>query len=115
MSGRDVYVTGSFAITQGNYTALLWKNGTVQNLGAGTAASVAVNGSDIYVVGTKDRAATLWKNGVPQNLGPGSANSVFVTGNKVYVVGKNGVATLWIDGMEYPLSGLTEAYSVFVQ
>ena len=114
--GSDVYITGSVDnFTSGNRSAVLWKNGIMQNLGQGRAGSVFVAGSDVYVVGTKDGAATLWKNGVAENLGPGSAYSVFVSGGKVYVAGKKGVATLWIDGIENTLVGLTEAYSIFVQ
>ena len=67
------------------------------------------------MAGTKEGAATLWKNGVARNLGTGSAHSVFVSANNVYVVGKKGVATLWINGTEHSLSGLSEAYSVFVK
>ena len=117
--GSDVYVAGYGKSETGDFMgdAILWKNGSAQNLGTGSAESVFVYGTDVYVAGTSGGRAMLWKNGLAQNYGSGSAHSVFVSGSYVYVAGQvdGSYPTLWKNGSQQ-LLGLGSGYasSVFV-
>jgi hypothetical protein len=116
VDGSDVYVAlegYEATLVEGfNYynrtsIAKLWKNGIVQNLPGGTAAtSVYVSNNDVYVTGYDEdkhysrAVAKLWKNGVAQDdLTDGSkwgeASSVYVFGSDVYVVGYEGTS-VWL-------------------
>lgn len=116
VSGNDVYMAG---YTSGNVslgTPTYWKNGTATQLtdgsSYGTAGGIAVNGSDIIVVGFMHNktsgydVAMYWKNGTQVSLGDGVSNSeatgiavdkadVYISGtiNSNAVYWKNGVAT----------------------
>lgn len=133
VSGNDVYAAGGSYNCCPSSGPVLWKNGVVQNLGIpgngdGDAFSVFVSGSDVYVAGwSSGNGATLWKNSVVQNLGAtgngnAQANAVLVSGSDVYVAGwwqgytsSVAEAKLWKNAVEYSLSGLTHANSIFVQ
>jgi hypothetical protein len=115
VSGDDVYVVGyasigTHEIAKGPHdVSVLWKNGVATWLTDGTrdaqATSVALSGSDVYVVGWDSiddhhAVATVWKNGVATRLTNGAryaeAASVAVSGSDVYVVGHDGqAATIW--------------------
>ena len=92
----DVYVAGCKENAAGKWVAMLWKNGTPQELSDGKtfaiANSIAVAGNDVYAAGYKNDAmgwgfAMLWKNGTPQELSDGKtsaeAKSIAVEGNDV--------------------------------
>lgn len=99
VSGEDVYVAGS--VYNDRRVAMLWKNGSPQELTDGSgdagATSVYVAGTDVYVAGLEYKSslghvAKVWKNGVAQELTDGStrnsyAGSVYVSGTDVYVAG----------------------------
>jgi hypothetical protein len=123
VSGSDVYICGHVLNTDVSPYArvVYWKNGAINYLSDGTsngtANSIYVNGNDIYVAGdfcmtgNSSSKATLWKNGTPTTLSNNSisAKSVTVKGSDVYVCGykyasSTYTATLWINGVEYPLS-----------
>lgn len=86
-----------------NYKPVYWIDGQMVQLptNAGDensrieAHAICINGSDIYVVGTKyqnlsdGNGAFLWKNGVIQRLSDENADArdICVIGNTVYVVG----------------------------
>jgi len=110
--GEDVYIAGAGQNpdlwrpdADNKRCAALWKNGEIQYLtdgdGESVAASVFVQGDDVYVAGTDSiikgqrSRAVLWKNGVKQNLTDAPerdmnyAYSVFVSGDDVYVTGRH--------------------------
>ena len=126
LSGTDVYLAGTLAISSFNKSALLWKNGVPGALGSGFSAtvnSVFVQGVDIYAAGDDGGGAKYWKNGVVYGLGSSSgkayANAIAVTpAGEILVAGtvlQNGgvqVATLWKNGVPVPLSdGVTPAFA----
>jgi hypothetical protein len=149
VSGDDVYIAGTEERRYRDedntgyhfkYTAVLWKNGVMQDLeysGSAQALSVHVSGGDVYVAGMAIRyihrgrphgtqsmgTPILWKNGVPQILKCANkeygayATDVYVSGGVVYVSGygqnaegKN-VAILWKNGVE---QHLTEGVAISV-
>ena len=126
VSGNDVYVAGSSLGALQLDHAAYWKNGVIHYLNFGTSTTflstaygVAINGSDVYVVGDYiDRStpsnvslAMLWKNGVPQVLSSGSARAIALIGNDVYITGyslsgsNTTVATVWKNGVPTKLTG----------
>jgi hypothetical protein len=115
--------------------AVLWKNGTMQQLGTGATRSFAravhvTGNNDVYVVGVEVEngigIARLWINGVPNDISDGSnsatALSLFVDGTDIYVGGYeivNGVVEgrVWVNGVAYDYSdGVYESMvaSIFV-
>jgi hypothetical protein len=95
----DIYVAGEVKATRP--VAAFWKNNALTILGdtAGMsfASGIAVQGSDVYVLGTVFPAGggssynVVWKNGVATKLN-GSNQDAFgiaVSGNDVYVVGSS--------------------------
>jgi len=138
VSGTDVYVAGRDGSgddreAEGYYRrAVLWKNGTPQQLNGASddsyALSVFVSDGDVYVAGFDNGLAALWKNGARQQLGTigiwSEALSVFVSGGDVYVAGAfdkeddpNGGAVLWKNGTPQELShtvGQAYAHAVYV-
>ena len=94
VSGNDVYVAGmewngkSYQDANGyllkKSIAKYWKNGNPVNLTDGTedavARSIAVSGTDVYVVGMENGYATYWKNGVAVKLSNANsdATSIFL-------------------------------------
>jgi len=94
VSGNDVYVAGmewngkSYQDANGyplkKSIAKYWKNGNPVNLTNGTedavARSIAVSGTDVYVVGMENGYATYWKNGVAVKLSNANsdATSIFL-------------------------------------
>lgn len=94
VKGQDVYVAGHENITintSGVPFARYWKNGVATNLTnpfgerRSYGYDIAVDGSDVYVVGSVDYAdsgirtvATMWKNNTPIRLGTmGSYSEAF--------------------------------------
>jgi hypothetical protein len=70
VNGNDVYVAGDYSTTGASSSsdATLWKNGVATNLSknSGSAKSLFIKGSDVYVGGYKyygGYRAALWKNG----------------------------------------------------
>lgn len=93
VSGNDVYATAN-ALGDINHSPqdqnvnsipAYWKNGVEHELpfdGAGeegTANSIFVSGSDVYVAGSTSSGAVYWKNGIETILSQsGSAKSIYV-------------------------------------
>ncbi|HUZ57631.1 MAG TPA: hypothetical protein VMU83_02505 [Hanamia sp.] len=120
VSGSDVYLAASVDnsgkpfINQYNrltYHPTYWKNSTQVTLSNdGTARSIFVSGTDVYVAGSDDTNAvyvpTYWKNQVPTHLqhqplstydyyyDEGECSSVFVSGADIYLSGTE----LYLDG-----------------
>jgi len=122
VSGNDVYVAGVFVSTSCGMS-IVWKNGTAQSLGCGSASSVFVSGNDVYVAGDDHNdwssPGVVWKNGVAQKLGNGMddrVSSIFVSGSDVYVAGTNNRrAAIWKNGVVQQLEGnFGYAYVVYV-
>lgn len=96
--GEDVFVVGEM-----DENPVLWKNGNLQILASnGSAESIVVHGTDVYVVGyignVFNGEAVIWKNGEMTSFGRGLARSVFVADNgDVYVAGTFNMnnAALW--------------------
>jgi hypothetical protein len=85
-NGNDVHVVGDKSLSASAMSdAAYWKNGTFTSLskGTGSAKSVYVSGSDVYVCGYKyansTYVATCWKNGNTYLLTDGTEKS-FATG-----------------------------------
>lgn len=115
-SNNDTYVVGEGNINgpNGQRSALLWKNGTLQALenpvgqvGA-SANGIAITGNKICVAGysyagqAETMRAVVWINGTPTILSQieSKANSIAIKGNTVYLCGyeKPGasyIATIW--------------------
>jgi hypothetical protein len=133
VSGNDVYVAGTLGAGGWYPTPVLWKNGVLVfridysvNREVGFGNSLFVSGNDVYIGGLSlsddGGGAAIWKNGQVQYLGGGVVSSVFVLGNDVYAAQGinttypgNVTASLWKNGVEYSISGLAVANSVFVQ
>jgi len=123
----DVYAAGYVANNSGE-APVYWKDGLQVGLsgsGLGSANSIFVSGSDVYVAGVDSVAgAVYWKNGEMTALPNGySANSIFVSGSDVYVAGQElppqgpYVAVYWKNGTLVPLTDGTQsadAWSIFV-
>lgn len=99
--GNDVYVTGyereGGVVGSGGVigVAKYWKNGLPVSLTDGTidsgASSIAVMGSDIYVVGWENYQGKYWKNGqlilLKGEAAMSFASSIAVLDNDVYLTG----------------------------
>ncbi len=91
----DVYVAGNGYNELSHSVAKYWKNGAEVTLAEGSATSIAVSGSDVFVAGyyvdNGIAKAACWKNGTLIPLegvaGRSYANSVALDGNDVYTVG----------------------------
>lgn len=93
----DIYVAGEVKATRP--VAAFWKNNTLTILGDTSgmsfASGVAVQGNDVYVLGTVIPAGTdpaynvIWKNGIATKLNGsnGDAYGIAVNGSDIYVVG----------------------------
>ncbi len=112
ISSTDVYAAG---IT-GEYPPEYWKNGAATPLTNGNvlnnAYGIAVNGTDVFVVGSTPiygsvSAATYWKNNVPVILSTGTvappsgslfsaAYAIALNGADVYIAG-----SVWINASNY--------------
>ncbi len=113
VSGNDVYMAGN-TYDLGLDQATYWKNGVatvLQNTPSisSLANGIAVNGTDVYVVGlvttqySTAKVATVWKNGTATSLTDGTglsvANSIAINGADVYIAGYiNGEVALWKNG-----------------
>ena len=94
--------------SSGTATSLTAPSGTTNPW----ANSIAVSGSDVYVVGyqnTGKDVAMVWKNGTATSLTDGTqyaiANSIAISGSDVYIAGVQAsattgyyIATLWKNG-----------------
>jgi hypothetical protein len=112
--GDDVYVSA----TIGTDTAVYWKNGIRTTLGHGQAVAfdIAVDGTDVYVVGLYNQAPVYWKNGTQVTLphtGIAGTSRVTISAGDVYISGiDNGNAVYWKNGSETILgSGNANAIS----
>ena len=106
--GNDIYM----ALRQGagsGATGAFYKNGVYTNLGADAYPSaLAVEGTNIYVVGLKyvsftKTTATIWKNGTETELYistlSSSAQAVTINNGNVFVVGYRNAATNAASGL----------------
>ena len=118
-----------------------WKNQTrtdlpqLNNLAGGEATSIAVSGSDVYVVGftrqTTKSVPCYWKNDNRTDLSTidanqsGKAQGIFINGSKIYIAGQTinaagkGIPCYWENGNRTDLSTLAAnyggiAWSIFV-
>lgn len=120
LSGNDVYTTG---YENGNTSSpcQVWKNGQHQySLGdaySNHGNGIAVSGSDVYVAGSTSENipgnsyAVIWKNSNPSiltslnNSNGTGCYAIKFSGADVYAAGAvNGVAKLWKNGTEQPLT-----------
>jgi hypothetical protein len=78
VSGSDVYVIGNYISPSGG-SAVYWKNGNLNTLpGGGAATAISTFGSDVYIVGSDADGAhfDIWKNGqLWQSLSRGNSIS----------------------------------------
>lgn len=127
--GNNIYMAGSDVAANGTIQPCYWKNGVehllpVPNHFTGTTNAIAVEGNDVYVVGsyfTRDsnetQRAMLWKNGVGTLLAFNKDNSeatgITFDGSDVYISGNatfNGVscAIYWKNEIWHPFAGTTQ-------
>ena len=137
VSGPDVYTTiTTYTVKNGLYytSAGYMKNGIITGLetdGAvgevSDANSIFVNGSDIYVAGSKfdgsssstNSTAVYWKNGIPTNLDSSIhyayLNSIIASGNHIYASGnytdapgyaQPSTAVYWDNGVAHVLDSV---------
>lgn len=141
VSGTNVYVSGEIPLNFGQtaFKAVYWLNGTevdlsypgIPNYSSG-ASDIAINGSDIYVVGSvtnldNDKTiAVIWKNGVPTSLAYNNyysaANRIVIHNNTVYVTGVSSLfatssytGTYWINNVPHLVrtgTGYSEANGI---
>jgi hypothetical protein len=124
----DIYVAG-----EQNGVATYWKNGQPVSLTGSllhsTATSIAVVGSDVYVVGLEGEfgfayVAKYWKDGQEVDLTGGTseagATSIAIVGGNVYVAGwedkgSKTVAKYWKNSQPvYLTDGFTDAYATCI-
>jgi hypothetical protein len=115
--GNDVYVAGAEVESSNNgqlNKAVYWKNGQMVSLTNGDfparAYSIAVQGSDVYVCGTKGnnqltKSAMYWKNGTEIKLTDGTkeseANDIAIKNGDVYVCGMESNSVIQGTGSTY--------------
>ena len=123
----DVYVVGYDYGPGGKKRANVWKNGVATILPTSminaVANGIALNGSDVYVVGTETNASgnmsngVYWKNGVATSVNAYSLSAIAVSGNDVYVTGiksnpgHNYYAGYWKNGTLISGESLQSTYS----
>lgn len=122
ISGNDVYISGSLG------APVYWKNGVVNGLPAGASTkSIAVSGTDIYLISSGTPDGLYWKNGTSV-AATGNLSSVIIpyaitlNGSDVYVSGistlsdnATTVATYWKNGVEVQLSNtLSSGFGIAV-
>ncbi|HWD90228.1 MAG TPA: hypothetical protein VG367_19000 [Mucilaginibacter sp.] len=125
----DIYNAG-YIRANGHVVAAYWKNGTLVRLGDNTintmAFAVAVDGNDIYVVGSINKIAqigiaVIWKNGVLTQLTDGTsdadARSISISRHNVYVGGfiNNFQAAYWKNGVVTSLANDAVTNSIAVE
>ena len=129
IAGSDVYLAGYDTEVGGTIQPCYWKDGVehllpVPNHFTGTTYAIAVQGSDVYVVGSyfthdsnETQRAMVWKNGVGTLLAFNNDNSVAtgiaINGSNVYISGNatfNGVscAVYWKNNIWHPFAGITQ-------
>lgn len=105
-----VCVSGEMSVSAGhggyNTYAVYWKNGNRTNLGSGNASDIAVQDTDVYVVGYQAGKAVYWKNGIKTELSSNnsSANKIIISGSDLYIAGTDNGAKYWKNGVLYPLN-----------
>jgi hypothetical protein len=137
ISNNDIYVAGSTLISGVFPNATYWKNGIEVKLSdkISVAHDILTVGTDVYVAGYETSesgvfTATIWKNGTAMLLGSGEyytvANGIAVVNNDIYVSG-NAItydadtkthlflAVYWKNGIEYQVTGSTNAYAYTVK
>jgi hypothetical protein len=102
VEGSDVYVSG-YSLVGLARKAKYWKNGILFSLNDGSkytsiANGIAINGSDIYVIGNigdniNNTTAVYWKNNILTKLpdagmGFSTAKAIALSGNDFYIVGE---------------------------
>jgi hypothetical protein len=126
---HDVYTAGSFN-TGTAYVPAYWKNGNLVKLAEtqGDADVIAVDGEDVYVIGSLDDNSNkkrLWKNGVMTDFSDGTNGtyiySLRILNGDIYAVGMlstlNGDdATYWKNGIPHTITtGLdSRAYDIAI-
>lgn len=130
VSGNDIYITGVTKTGFEQFTAIVWKNGEIQdlvlspNMSNSKANSIVISGNDVYVAGSNG-SAMLWKNGTQQQLEFSTdmnslAAGLAVSGNDVFVVGRddNYEATIWKNGVkqqiDQPLAEMSTADKIAI-
>jgi len=111
IDGANIYISGDYGLAYA--TACYWKNdvlATLETTGAtdSKAYDIALNGTDVYVVGyatgtfSSTKSATYWKNGHLTNLyyksHTSQAYKVAVSNGSAYIGGTDGIAKYWKDG-----------------
>lgn len=149
VSGSDVYTAGNVGWaypndnTSGTAYPAYWENNTAYMLGEqtvnglptfplGTASSICLSGSDVYIGGTvyqnNTNSACFWKNNgtttfLPRQGDYAEGNSISVSGSDVYMAGTDYTsnpetykACYWKNGAETTLSTATysKANSIFI-
>ncbi len=119
MLGKDVYVVGMIHhwayYNHAPRMAAMWKNGELHILAAdGVAQGIAVQGNDIYVVGSIGGRPVYWLNGVVHELPwpdglSGSAVAIFIRNGDIFIAGNsydtnNLYGGYWRNGLFYKLS-----------
>lgn len=119
-SGSDMYTTG-YIDQLGIDSVICWKNGltTTYSIEGGMYYTVAVNGSDVYIVGyLKSGVAGYFKNSVPTYFPQGAGvSSIAFSGTDVYIGGLVGggsdtKAAYWKNGVQTMLKNDYLASSV---
>jgi len=115
----NIYTAGY--INEFRPVAAYWKNDKLTELSLGQATGIAINGSDIYVVGYSTAVngaavATYWKNGVRIPLTDSTisskASGIAISGNDIYISGTinpssgSSLAVYWKNGNLNVLGGV---------
>ncbi len=113
VSNNKVYIVGTYLNSIGVY----WTGGNIFSIDNTTLmGGIAVSGTDIYTVGTRNNHPISWKNKTVMNLtasgytGAGQGTGIVVKGNDVYATGNlGGTPFYWKNGTPTMLSDTSGA------
>lgn len=123
VNGSDVYVAGLSKTVTAQWPATIWVNGVPQLLeasGSSTAYGIAVNGSDVWTVGSGNGGYPVyWKNGAKTQVSSNTGclydvtvdnGNVYMCGNITIGSGTTNYAYYWMNGISHRLTNTVNSH-----